>query len=75
MIAWHNYIIIATFEGVETAIRVETATRVETAIISQWRRTRSVFSKLFQVVQIVITSGAAACLLPNDCYLFDKQSW
>ena len=64
--AWYNYIIIATFEGVETAIMVETTTRVETAIISLWRSTSSVFWKLFQAVSncfkfklfhIVITSG------------------
>ena len=40
-------------------------------IISQWLSTFSVFSKNFQV----LLCQAAASLSPNDCYLFDKQSW
>ena len=57
---------------------VETARMVETAIISQWHSTSSLFSKLFQVVQIVLNCyyiRSAASLSPDDYYLFDKHTW
>ena len=47
------------------------------ASASQWLCTSSVFSlfsRLFQVLLHQISSRPGS-LSPNDCYLFDKQSW
>ena len=71
--AWDNYIIIATFEGLKQPLGLK-----QLLLVSGEAPTSSVFSKLFQVVQIVSNCyyvRPAASLLPNDYYLFDKQSW
>ena len=44
-------------------------------IISQWRSTGSVFSKLFQIISSGLNLFHLLLPVTKDCYLFDKQSW
>ena len=70
--AWYNYIIIATFERLKQPQGLKQPLLVSGAAPIQCFQN---CFKLFKIVSNCSYIKSAASLTPNDCYLFDKQSW
>ena len=76
--AWYNYIITATFEGLKQPLGLKQPQGLKQPLLVCGAAPVQCFQncfKLFKIISNCYYIRSTASLLPNDCYLFDTQSW